>query len=289
MRLEVPRAFDLKTTVFSHGWYQLAPFRYDTESGGLSYVFAREGRRRPIAAAVTADSGALKIVLSGTSGKQAARVAGDGFARVLSLEHDLDEFHKVVRSDRSLAWIADANAGRLLRSSSVFEDLVKTICTTNCTWGLTKLMVRNLVDLLGEPAPCGTKAFPLPGAIAAMSEEFFRTEIKAGYRSPYILELSHAVAYGDLDPESWINPELTSGELRQRLLSVKGVGRYAAENMLKLLGHYDGLALDSFLRSEFYKKHNRGKKCPDLKIERHYKKFGKWRGLAMWFDMCGEN
>jgi hypothetical protein len=27
------------------------------------------------------------------------------------------------------------------------------------------------------------------------------------------------------------------------------------------------------------------KKCPGKKIERHYIKYGKWRGLAMWCDM----
>ena len=66
---------------------------------------------------------------------------------------------------------------------------------------------------------------------------------------------------------------------------VKGVGDYAAENLLKLVGRYDGLALDSWLRSQFYKNHNNEKKCTDLEIEKYYKKFGKWRGLVIWCDM----
>ena len=65
----------------------------------------------------------------------------------------------------------------------------------------------------------------------------------------------------------------------------KGVGDYAAENLLKLVGRYDGLALDSFLRSEFYKLHNKEKVCSDKKIERHYKKFREWRGLVIWCEM----
>ncbi|MEP6705599.1 MAG: Fe-S cluster assembly protein HesB, partial [Acidobacteriota bacterium] len=58
-----------------------------------------------------------------------------------------------------------------------------------------------------------------------------------------------------------------------------------ADNLLKLLGRYNGLALDSWLRSQFYRKHNREKVCADKKIERHYTKFGDWRGLAIWCDM----
>ena len=41
----------------------------------------------------------------------------------------------------------------------------------------------------------------------------------------------------------------------------------------------------SWLRGGFYEKHNKGRKCKDSRIERHYKKFGKWRGLAIWCDM----
>jgi hypothetical protein len=55
--------------------------------------------------------------------------------------------------------------------------------------------------------------------------------------------------------------------------------------MLKMLGRYDGLALDSWLRAQFYKKHKNGRKCKDKTIERHYKKYGEWKGLALWCDM----
>lgn len=66
---------------------------------------------------------------------------------------------------------------------------------------------------------------------------------------------------------------------------VKGVGDYAAENLLKLVGRYDGLALDSWLRAGFIQKHNKGRACSDKKITRHYARFGSWRGLALWCDM----
>ena len=65
---------------------------------------------------------------------------------------------------------------------------------------------------------------------------------------------------------------------------VKGVGDYAAENLLKLVGRYDGLALDSWLRSQFYKKHN-AEMFVMTKKSNHYEHFGTWRGLAIWLDM----
>src|SRR5262249_11158505 len=146
-------------------------------------------------------------------------------------------------------------AGRLMRSPTVFEDLVKTMCTTNCSWALTKKMLVNMVDLLGEPSADGRKAFPTAAAMAAQSEKFYRDEIRAGYRSPYFIELAASVASGKLDPENWLHSDLPTSELKKELKKVKGVGDYAADNLLKLLGRYDGgLALDSWIRSKFYQK-----------------------------------
>src|SRR5437773_6838408 len=146
-------------------------------------------------------------------------------------------------------------------------------------------MVVNLVDKLGETAADGQKSFPTARAMASRDAAFYREEIRAGYRSPYFVELAESVASGRVDPESWMHSELSTDELKKELKKVKGVGDYAAENMLKLLGRYDGLALDSWLRAQFYKTHNRGKVCADKKIDKFYHQFGQWKGLAMWCDM----
>lgn len=203
---------------------------------------------------------------------------------ILRLDDPLEDFYRLTDVDERLMWVSSCKAGRLLRSPTVFEDMVKTLCTTNCSWALTKNMVRNLVDLLGDGSG-KVKSFPDAKALASVSEKFYRGEIRAGYRSPYFLELAESVASGELDPESWLVTDIPTSELKKEIKSVKGFGEYAADNLLKLLGRYDGLALDSWLRSQFYKKHNREKVCADKKIERHYKSYGEWKGLAIWCDM----
>ena len=60
---------------------------------------------------------------------------------------------------------------------------------------------------------------------------------------------------------------------------------YAAENLLKLIGRYDGLALDSWTRAQFFKTRNNGRKATDKKIARFYRRFDSWQGLALWCDM----
>ena len=95
--------------------------------------------------------------------------------------------------------------GRLVRSPTVFEEVVKTICTTNCAWSATERMVGALVEHLGEPAvgapdgPYG-RAFPTPEAMAAADEGFYRDVVRAGYRGAYLRSLAADVADGRARP-----------------------------------------------------------------------------------------
>jgi len=281
--IEATDDFSFVHTIQSHGWYDLAPFELNEERGTLTYVFAGSIAEEPFSAEISASSGRLKVSHNGKFVDKKELVAA--IRHLLRLDDNLAEFYEALEEKQSLSWVTMAKAGRLLRSPTVFEDLIKTICTTNCSWSLTRKMVSNLVEKLGHPASNGKRAFPTAAAMAEMPVQFYRDEVKAGYRSPYLAEIAKAVATKEIDPELWLNSDLSTADLKKEMKRVKGVGDYAAENLLKLVGRYDGLALDSWLRSEFYKKHNRGKNCSDKKIERHYKQFGGWRGLAIWCDM----
>lgn len=281
LQLETPKSFSFRHTVLSHGWSDLLPFEVDKHGTLFSYAFIEKGTA--IKAEIRQSALAIEIVLS-KSVKSAEPIKA-AVKHILRLDDDLTGFYELALSDSKLAWAAECNAGRLLRSPTVWEDLVKTMCTTNCSWSLTKSMVGNIVKKLGTAGEKGAYAFPTSETLAAVDEGFYRQEIKAGYRAPYFVELADKVISGDINPESWLNSELPTPELKKEIKQVKGIGDYAADNMLKLLGRYDGMALDSWLRVRFYKKHNRGKVCPDKKIEKHYSKYAEWQGLAIWCDM----
>jgi N-glycosylase/DNA lyase len=201
------------------------------------------------------------------------------------LDEDLSGFHRTASRSSRHRWIARHRAGRLLRAPTVFEDMVKMICTTNCTWSLTTIMVQNLVNALGSVSREGWRTFPDAYSVAGAGERFLRNEVKTGYRSPYLLELAGLVASGKLDPEQWRSSTRPPGETLKELLSVKGIGPYAAQNMLKLLGHYDFLALDSWVRSKYYSLYHRGRTVKDRTIESRYARYGRWKGLVFWMEM----
>jgi N-glycosylase/DNA lyase len=181
-----------------------------------------------------------------------------------------------------------SGAGRLLRSPTVFEDVVKTICTTNCTWSATVRMVSSLVESLGEPGaeaqgPFG-RAFPTPGAMARKNSAFYTETVRAGYRGAYLQALAKSAASGKLDLEALARAsteKLPDEEVAARLLALPGVGPYAAAHIMMLLGRYTPLVLDSWTRPK-YLKVSGAKRAKDTTIERRFRRYGEYAGLAFW-------
>jgi len=279
-----PKTFSFKRTVRSHGWYGLLPFQFDEKSWTLTRVLEMKSGA-PVTVRIRSRGKSLRIETDREPGaRNSASITGD-VRHMLRLDDNMDIFYQAMDLEAEFSWVSKQGAGRLLRSPTVFEDLVKMICTTNCSWALTEVMVSGLVNKLGRQASDGRRAFPSAEAMAGVSEKFYRDEIRSGYRAPYLKELAERVASRSLDPESWLHSDLPTAELQKEMKQVKGVGDYAAENLLKLVGRYDGLALDSWTRAKFSQVRNGGRKASDKKIARYYSRFDSWRGLALWCDM----
>jgi N-glycosylase/DNA lyase len=287
IKILTPRNFSFKRTIVSHGWYGLLPFALDSKNWTLTRVIDLQPKP-PVTIVMSGHKGHVEVTTSRSlTNAQTAKVTRDA-RHTLRLDDDLQPFYLATATDPDFGWIATQGAGRLLRSPTVFEDLVKMICTTNCSWALTVKMVTGLVENLGRESDDKKgrrRSFPSPEVMAAMPLKFFVDEVRAGYRAPYLKELVDRIASGELNVEEWLASPLSTAELIKQIKGVKGVGNYAAENLLKLLGRYDGLALDSWTRARFFQIRNSGRKANDKKIARYYARFNEWRGLALWCDV----
>jgi 3-methyladenine DNA glycosylase/8-oxoguanine DNA glycosylase len=270
---------DLRRTLLSHGFVELPPMRLDEAAPSLELTLAVNGQARTVEIG-RGKRGHARLTVLGR--KPGARVAEQLVARVrhvLALDEDLSAFYEEVRGDADLAWAAEG-AGRMVRSPRVFDDVVKTICTTNTVWAATKKMVTALVTNLGREAPGGRRAFPTPEAMAAAPERYYRDVVRAGYRGPYLRSLAADVAEGRLDLEALSDPELPDDEVAARLLALPGCGPYATAHMMMLLGRYSRLILDSWTRPKYARLN--GRKAGDKTIERRFRRYGDYAGLAFW-------
>jgi N-glycosylase/DNA lyase len=222
------------------------------------------------------------------AGRASVAHARAAAANVLRLDEDLSPFYAAAAADPELAWVT-SGAGRMIRSPTVFEEVVKTICTTNCTWSATIRMVSALVEHLGEAAPGVTNGplghtFPTSEAMARKKSAFYTETVRAGYRGEYLRSLARSVASGRLDLEALgtASPdEVPDDEVEARLLALPGVGPYAAAHIMMLLGRYSRLILDSWTRPK-YLRVSGARQAKDSTIERRFRRYGSYAGLAFW-------
>ena len=204
--------------------------------------------------------------------------------RMLNSEWDLGDFYAAMRARDGYEWLEAERRGRILICPSLWEDLAKVLLTTNCNWSQTVNMTRQLCQL-GEEHPTlpQVHAFPGPERIAALPFDEFAQAVRAGYRSAYLHQLAQGIASGEIDLASWHS--LDSDSLFKAVKALHGFGDYAAGTILRMLGHFDKLAIDSACHAMYAEKHNGGVKASVKDIQAYYAKFGKWRGLVQWMDI----
>lgn len=284
--LAVPAPFDLRLALRGHGWVALLPHRYDEADPHATWHTALRVGAQAVDVRARAGRGGLRVALTShrrLAPRQIAEVRRQ-LGHMLRLGDDLTPFWSLCRQTPRLRWAARRGAGRLLRSPTVFEDLIKLLLTTNCTWSLTETMVRNLVQAAGPPTPGGACAFP-SAVECDRGERFFRDEVRVGYRARACAALARAFARGELTDAAFLDAGLTADELGRRLLALDGFGPYAAGQAMRLLGHYRELALDSWCRARLQQLLGRRRPPADAAVARQYRPFGRWAGLALWCDL----
>jgi N-glycosylase/DNA lyase len=195
-------------------------------------------------------------------------------ARMFRFHDDLAPFYAKIAGDEMLGW-ASGGAGRILASPTVFEDVIKTICTTNCAWSATVRMTTALVEL-------GGGAFPEPALLARTSESWYREVARMGYRGPYVRSIASDVVGAKLDLELLTDPARHSDEEAEDvLLALPGIGPYGAAHVMQLLGRHRLLVLDSWTRPTYLRLTGK-KRAADSTIRRAFARYGAYAGLAFW-------
>ena len=137
---------DFARTLRSHGCADLPPASISTDGSWYRSVLRVGGRTRAVT--LRARRGQLAVRCDGTLRAAERRELEVLLRRMFRLDENFAPFYAGIAADPQLGWAAHG-AGRMMASPTVFEDVVKTICTTNCAWSGTVRMVGALVEHLG--------------------------------------------------------------------------------------------------------------------------------------------
>ncbi|MGC1760725.1 MAG: hypothetical protein WA742_15360 [Candidatus Cybelea sp.] len=258
-------------TVHSHGCARLAPAQI--QAPPLVYRRALRIGKRVVVLSMRERDGKLIVETNARLRQDDADVARAAVARMFRFDDDLSPFYTQIARDKTFGWAA-VGAGRILASPTVFEDVIKTICTTNCAWSGTIRMTQALADL-------DEGAFPEAERLAATPESWFREVARMGYRGAYVRAIATDVARGELDLESLRSDRYGDDDVEQRLLALPGIGPYGAAHVMQLLGRHRHLILDSWTRPKYLRLAGK-KRAKDSTIRRAFARYGAYAGLAFW-------
>jgi len=200
--------------------------------------------------------------------------------RMFQLDLDLGEFVAIARASEAHAWIETAGFGRLLCGSTLFEDVVKIILTTNTMWKQTMRMCELLVEKCGRRTPLGFAAFPEPADVARFSAAELQEECRLGYRAKFIVECAGHAGALTAPP-----PDLATPELFAYYRKLPGIGPYGAAHLLAMDGRHDFIAVDTEFRRFVRERYHRGRNVSERTMLRHYAKWGRWKYLGYWSEL----
>lgn len=285
LTLTVPADFRYKQTIYSHGWFHLKPHTWDAETHTLGYVMQLDDRTVWHVAAQPGAQGIRVELDGGTLDLTPARRAEieSRLRWMFRLDEDYSAFYAMCSDQPKLAHTEKIGAGRILRCASLWEDLGRSLMTTNTTWTLTKRMVARLVDTWGT-AHTGNedwRAFPSPEVIAQVSE----ADLKAaglGYRADYLLKNAQLITNGVFDLEGLRDSNESDAEIRKRLLSLRGVGDYVAGTLMILLGRYTNVPVDTEARAAVSKAFYDGQPVTDKQVKETLAMYQPYAALVLY-------
>ncbi|KAL2513848.1 uncharacterized protein Fot_27819 [Forsythia ovata] len=167
--------------------------------------------------------------------------------------------------------------GRVFRSPTLFEDMVKCILLCNCQWSRTLSMAKALCELQLElqlplsneslanaanktiPGPLERKEvssctkignFPSPRELASLDEKFSAKRCNLGYRAGRIMNLAREIVDGRVQLRELEDicgtlslPEYD--KLAEKLKVIDGFGPFTCANVLMCMGFYHVIPIDS--------------------------------------------
>ncbi len=292
LRLAPPRDYVLYRDVCSYGYFVLEPNWWDPISRVLRRVLTLEPGPAPC------------VIWQGSRDPNApaiGRPAARGQPLNVRFTTTLDPPTKceaVAQLERMLNFVDDAKAlkayhaldprwrksgrGRLFRSPTLFEDVIKTVTSCNVAWPSTVRMNQRLCQVVGEGG-----AFPSPQQLASTPLALLRARCSVGYRDARIVELAKLFVSGHVDEQWLMNPTTPDDQVRDFLIDLPGIGPYAAANIMQLLGRYAHLPLDS--ESVRHGRNVLGFKGNERaimrRVQRHFAPFKDHAFRSYWFEL----
>jgi DNA-3-methyladenine glycosylase II len=209
----------------------------------------------------------------------------------LSLDTELEPFYRWAADDPVLAeLIARCYGMRPPCSPTLFEALVTSISAQQVNLAFATLTRSRLIKRFGQAMSLDGRtfyAFPTPESLAEASLQELRDMQFSWRKAEYIVNLARLVALGELRLEEF--PGLTNEAVIERIIQVKGLGRWTADWLLaRGLGRGDVVAAgDLGVRKAVGKFYFNGQTPSIEEVRTHAARWGAFQSLTVHYLLAG--
>lgn len=302
---ECKGSFNLEKAVCNHGFFMMPPNLWSPSKKTLERPLRLSNVSSSVYASISHPSNSTFLVIQlhhihniSSSDKHAILEQVGRMLRISKKDEEVvREFQKVHEAAKNKGF------GRVFRSPSLFEDVVKSLLLCNCTWGRTLKMAKSLCELQYEIVRgisvekrkkrkrttnrsindtmnqeyFSKGNFPNAEELAGLSPDLLEERCKLGYRANYVINLAQLVKSGRLD--------LTN---IQDLVKIKGFGSFVCANVSMCIGFYQNIPADTETMRHLKQVHgletcSRSTLVKDVKAI--YDKYSPFQALAYWFEL----
>jgi DNA-3-methyladenine glycosylase II len=230
-------------------------------------------------------------ILGGRAQAQHRAVVEAEIEHALSLNIELEPFYRWAADDSTLAeLIARCYGMRPPRAPTLFETLVTSISAQQVNLAFATVTRSRLIRRFGQAMSLDGRtfyAFPTPESLADAPLQELRDVQFSWRKAEYIVNLARLVALGELRLEEF--PQLTNEAVIERIMRVKGLGRWTADWLLaRGLGRGDVVAAgDLGVRKALGKFYFNGQ-TPSIEEVRSYAaRWGAFQNLTVHYLLAG--
>jgi DNA-3-methyladenine glycosylase II len=206
---------------------------------------------------------------------------------ILSLDEDLSPFYRDLGGDPVLSRLFGRLHGlKCPVTPTVFEALVDSIIEQQISLAVAYQLEHRLIRQTGASLVLGERTYycyPKPSVLARAPLDLYRSCGLTIRKSEYIRDIATLIDEGKLDPEAMSGME--TGDIIEKLCSIRGVGRWTAElTLLRGFHRYDAFpAADIALRRMIANLIGLNRKISVDEAREIAEPWGRWKGLVAFY------
>ncbi|PQP86626.1 DNA-3-methyladenine glycosylase [Paenibacillus sp. AR247] len=199
-------------------------------------VIPAEGRDIPVTVSLveTSQGPAAEVELLQACNSKETEAIRVYVGKMLSNHVDLRPFYAQLQDEPVIGSILPGLHGlKILLEPNLFQNLVRTIIGQQMNLSFAASLVSRITEQYGTPVTIGDHtlySFPKPEALAALEPDELLPLQFSRRKAEYITGLARQVADGSLDLNAM--PDLADEEIFNRLLPIRGVGKWTVECFL---------------------------------------------------------